>query len=332
MRFVADYTSRVRHEALPLRTTVTVLVAPELAEDMKDDRPTLDVIVQGYRSALINDLRENGPIMPVEDAPEARLEVTIDEIKHKDTQLWIMTWMIAPLWIFGLPMQSVSVDMTARFKLTSAFGTVLADGTGKSHCSRLQGIYYGHDALTFGCPAQEINEQMRQQLSTNRSTILGRVERDRAARPAIVSARAPEQGSDAQGAVVAVFPINDMSSKVDRNLLDQLTEYLAVRIAEKLRFRVVPREQLRSVLADEKKSTFRPCFDQSCQIELGKAVAATRSLATTLIRVSNRCVLNATLYDLKTEAAVKAASAETTCEDSAMLDGINTLVQSLAVR
>ena len=33
---------------------------------------------------------------------------------------------------------------------------------------------------------------------------------------------------------------------------------------------VVPRDQLRQRLLDEKKGSYRPCLDESCQIELGK--------------------------------------------------------------
>jgi curli biogenesis system outer membrane secretion channel CsgG len=94
---------------------------------------------------------------------------------------------------------------------------------------------------------------------------------------------------------VAVFDIQDASGKQNPEILNQLTEYLATRLTESGGFRIVPRDQLRSRLSDAKADSHRECFDQSCQIELGKAIAAQKSLATKLLQVANTCAITTTL-------------------------------------
>ena len=62
---------------------------------------------------------------------------------------------------------------------------------------------------------------------------------------------------------------------------------------------------------------------------LGKALAANKSVSTTLLHVGSRCVLNATVIDLRTEASGRAASVETTCGEDALLDGVKAVVRKL---
>lgn len=111
--------------------------------------------------------------------------------------------------------------------------------------------------------------------------------------------------------------------------MDQLTEYLATQVAQQLGFKVAPREQLRQRLAGVKTDSFKECYDRTCQIELGKALAANKTVSTSLIRVGDRCVFNATILDLKTEATDLAASADTGCDENSLLDGARNVVREL---
>ena len=92
---------------------------------------------------------------------------------------------------------------------------------------------------------------------------------------------------------------------------------------------MVPRGQLRSRLAAEKVKSYRKCMDQRCQIELGKAMAAQKSLATKLLKVGKQCALTALLYDLKTEATDRAASVRTGCTEDALLAGVEKVARQL---
>jgi hypothetical protein len=120
--------------------------------------------------------------------------------------------------------------------------------------------------------------------------------------------------------IVAVFDVQDMSRKFKRRTLDQLTEYLSARITQVTRYRVVPRDQLRSRLFEEKKGTYRECYEETCQIELGKALAAQKSLSTKILKVGKRCAISSILFDFKTETAEQSALVRTDCDEDSLMD------------
>jgi hypothetical protein len=133
-----------------------------------------------------------------------------------------------------------------------------------------------------------------------------------------------------QGVIVAVFDIQDASRKFDQDTLDQLTEYLAAKLTETAGFKVVPRDQLKERLRAEKKETYRACYEQSCQIELGKAIAAEKTLATKLLKVGEQCAITSILYDLRTETTDAAASVNTNCSEAGLLEGLSDIAYKMA--
>src|SRR5262245_60177125 len=92
--------------------------------------------------------------------------------------------------------------------------------------------------------------------------------------------------------VVAVFEIADptVKKKADLETIHQLTEYLSGQIAEGGRYRVVPSDDLHRLLLEQKKDSFSSCFDEACQIEIGKALAAEKSLSTQIIHLGSSCI------------------------------------------
>jgi hypothetical protein len=130
--------------------------------------------------------------------------------------------------------------------------------------------------------------------------------------------------------IMAVFDVQDSSGAVDPRTLDALTLYLTTQMTQVAGYRVVPREQLRARLADEKSGSFKQCFDESCQIELGKALAAQKTLATQLLKVGTRCMVVSNMFDLKTETSEKSASAETDCSENQLIDALRAVAQQYA--
>jgi hypothetical protein len=131
--------------------------------------------------------------------------------------------------------------------------------------------------------------------------------------------------------VVAVFDLQDSSGQLDQKTRDQLSDYLAAQVTALAGFKVVPREQLRARLVQQKTGGYRECFDQGCQIELGKALAAEKSLSTKILRVGKGCTLAAMLFDLKTETAERAASMdlEAGCTDEAIKTALGEVARKL---
>lgn len=145
-----------------------------------------------------------------------------------------------------------------------------------------------------------------------------------------VSGTSADRPAKASPKIVAVFDLYDSSKKLDKDVPDQLTNYLGTLLTKSGVFKVIPRDQIRSRLQDEKEDTFKKCYDESCQIELGKALSAEKSLATTLIQVGNKCAVTANLFDLKTETSEDGASVETGCSPDELLDAIKEISRQLA--
>jgi hypothetical protein len=146
------------------------------------------------------------------------------------------------------------------------------------------------------------------------------------------SAVAPDDksASNLPKPIIAVFDVFDASGKFEKNILIQLTTYLGTALTTFGKFKVVPRDQLRSRLLDEKKGSYRKCMDESCQIELGKVVAAQKSLATQLLNVGGKCAVTANLFDLKTETTEKGAMVNTGCSPDELLDAIKQIAEQLS--
>lgn len=135
--------------------------------------------------------------------------------------------------------------------------------------------------------------------------------------------------SSRRAPVVAVFDLHDAAGLLQPAEREQLTAYLATRLAEARKGRVVPREQIRQRLTDEKREGHRPCYEERCQIALGKALAAEKSLSSTLMRVGERCALTLNLYDLESETAERGASVKADCRLEALLEAVEEAVERL---
>jgi hypothetical protein len=136
----------------------------------------------------------------------------------------------------------------------------------------------------------------------------------------------PEQ----QKVIVAVFDIQDTTGNIGTQDQVKFTNYLGTLLAQTGKFKVVPRDQLRARLFEEKQGTYKQCYEESCQIELGKALAAQKTLATTVIRVGNRCAVTANLFDLRTETAEKGALVHTGCTLNELLNAMPLIAGQLS--
>jgi len=102
--------------------------------------------------------------------------------------------------------------------------------------------------------------------------------------------------------IVAVFDIQDKGVGIAPEILKRLSEYLTEAIASTGKYQVIPRSQLKERLVNKKVESFRECYDETCQIEIGQELAAQKSLATSIARLGKKCKITMVLYDLKKSA------------------------------
>jgi TonB family protein len=118
--------------------------------------------------------------------------------------------------------------------------------------------------------------------------------------------------------ILAVFNFENKGTPFRRGTLDRFADLVAARLVELGRFRVVPRASVRRRLVVQKRRSYKLCFDKSCQIEIGRELAANKSLSTQLIKIRGRCQLLMTLHDLRTGVAERASTADGLCTEKAL--------------
>ncbi|HUU03717.1 MAG TPA: hypothetical protein VM425_19945 [Myxococcota bacterium] len=134
----------------------------------------------------------------------------------------------------------------------------------------------------------------------------------------------------AEGPIVAVFDVEDCGAGIDEKVLGNLTDYLSAMLIEG-GYQVIPRTQIRERLAAAKKGSYKKCFDQSCQIELGRELAAQKSLATKVLKIGSECRVTGTLYDLKRAAAERAATVASACGGNDLLKAVEEIAHKLTL-
>ena len=146
----------------------------------------------------------------------------------------------------------------------------------------------------------------------------------------LIHAQAVSPAPAKKSVILAVFDIEDVTKQLKEQEILQIQEFLETRLTELGGFKIVPREQLRQRLQQEKTDSYRACFDEACQIELGKEVAAEKSLSTRILKVGSTCVVTSKLFDLKTATSEKAASARVACSPEGLLEGMDQLATQLS--
>ena len=125
--------------------------------------------------------------------------------------------------------------------------------------------------------------------------------------------------------VVAVMDVGTVSRKkrgLSRDLMRNISDQLRIFVAQQ-GVRTIDRGQqdstFRSQLGSLKADSYNACYDDACQIELGKALAASHILRTRITQFGRLCVLNGELIDLRSEVATAAASSRGDCGEEGFL-------------
>jgi hypothetical protein len=144
-------------------------------------------------------------------------------------------------------------------------------------------------------------------------------------------------GAKTKDWIIAVMEVEDLNAKsrrrrVDKGLVRNLGDQLRIFIAQAGVRTIDKSSQDRALfeqLSQLKKDSYKACYDDSCQIELGKALAASHILRSRITKFGKKCVLNGELIDLKAEVTVKAASAQGACEAEGFLTMCERVAQDL---
>lgn len=148
----------------------------------------------------------------------------------------------------------------------------------------------------------------------------------------VTSARRPSKTLAAPAQRSWVVAVMNMEGGNQEGLLLALSDQMRVFLAQR-RVRVIDRgaqeEALRGLVEEEKQRSYGRCVDESCQIPLGKALAASHILRSAMARFGATCTTNGELIDLKTEVTIAAGSARSDCSEEGLLDATERLAEEL---
>ena len=131
--------------------------------------------------------------------------------------------------------------------------------------------------------------------------------------------------------IVAVFTVEDREGRLKNRLIIRLSDYLAMALAATGQYRIVPRNELKKRLVGKKKSSYKNCYDQTCQIEIGKELAAQKSLSTVILKLGSKCMVTSVLFDLRTAASEGGASIEGDCDEDGIVNSTKMVVKKLVL-
>ncbi len=124
----------------------------------------------------------------------------------------------------------------------------------------------------------------------------------------------PAQASNASTQmVVAVFEIQNSDRSLPDSERDKLTDYLIAKLVA-AGLVIVPRTEIADVLRETKAKSYDDCYDESCQIEVGKEVAANKIISTKVINLGSKCSVACTAFDLLTATSEHATNQESDCD------------------
>jgi hypothetical protein len=122
-----------------------------------------------------------------------------------------------------------------------------------------------------------------------------------------------------QRPIVAVFDIDAERAKLDQNLVDALSDYVRTSVGLGKMYQVVPPNYVQQALKEKKKESYKTCYDQQCQIELGQELSANKTLSTKILKIGSICTVTMELYDLKKMASDSTATAEGECGEEKLM-------------
>ena len=135
-----------------------------------------------------------------------------------------------------------------------------------------------------------------------------------------------DEQREVRAPILAVFDVEVKGVSLNSSVTDRLTDVIGTRLTEARRFQVVPRDQIRLRLWEQKVSSYQECFDQTCQIELGREQAAEKSLSTRIVRLGKSCMVTLTIFDLARATSDEASSALGGCDEAAV---VSTLLEAI---
>jgi uncharacterized protein len=122
--------------------------------------------------------------------------------------------------------------------------------------------------------------------------------------------------------IVAVFEIQTKLMKLPQAERDIMTSLLVEELAIGGAFKVMPPGDVKKILIEQSKESYKKCYDESCQIQLGRRLPANKLLTSSVMKLGKKCRVSISLYDLKQQTADTTEKVRGGCSQDALLESI----------
>ncbi|MBN2497334.1 MAG: SUMF1/EgtB/PvdO family nonheme iron enzyme [Deltaproteobacteria bacterium] len=148
---------------------------------------------------------------------------------------------------------------------------------------------------------------------------------------ALLSVLAAGAGSRAGSGrpVVAVFDIQLKLLELEKAERDMLTGVLSTELSLHGIFQVMPPGDVKKALLVQAGESHRECYDEKCQIELGRQLPADKLLTATVVKVGTSCRVSASIYDLKRQTTDFTARKAGGCSLAELVESIDAIAAEI---
>jgi iron(II)-dependent oxidoreductase len=129
--------------------------------------------------------------------------------------------------------------------------------------------------------------------------------------------------------VVAVFDVQTKFIKLPKAKLDMLTDLLGQELGVGGVFQVMPPGDVKRALLEQSSASYKPCYDEKCQIALGRQLPANKLVTTTILKAAGQCRVAASLYDLRRQTTDVVARQTCACAEAGLVPAIEKVAGKL---
>lgn len=131
--------------------------------------------------------------------------------------------------------------------------------------------------------------------------------------------------------IVAVLDVEPVGVKLSGPTIERLTAFLTGRLAATSTLQVVPRAQVKAKLIELKRESNSDCYAGGCQIPLGEAVSAQKTVTTQVVMAGAGCTVNVSVFDVRRETSDGGASVDGSCDEAGIVESLKAAIGEVVV-
>ncbi len=136
-------------------------------------------------------------------------------------------------------------------------------------------------------------------------------------------------GAGKERSIVAVFDIQTKFLKLSKAKQDMLTELLGQELGVDGIYQVMPPGDVKRALLEQSAESYKECYDEKCQVQLGRQLPANKLVTTTIMKTAGKCRVMASLYDLRKQTTDIVAKAKCACTEEGLVPAIEKVAAKL---